>query len=212
MIDREIHRYKLMNIDHIDNKYMKEEKLYTKKMIEDTAVCLKSVNNDIFLTDVLLKVYPDLYFIGLTRNGYALTDGYVRRGKSAAYAANLYKRIAQKMQFYSNKLNQFKLIKFEDVLQHPFEIAEELFEFIDVYPRRLDKLRLKSKKIINKDYEHKAVYGAEHRKYWFDRKTISNIIKPDVNTLQIDRLSKEAIGKFNSIAGPDQAFFGYEQR
>ena len=211
MIDAELHRYKMMNLNHMDNKYIKEEKLYTAQQIESAAVCLKSVNYDILLTEILLKVYPELYFIALTRNGYALTDGYVRRGKSVAYAARLYNRIGKRMRIYADSLSRFKMIKFEDVLQHPFKMAEDLFEFVDVYPHRLEKLRLKSKKILNKHNEHKTAFGNEHRKYWFDRESIGNIIDPNVNTHQVNRLTKEMIGEFNHLAGSALHFFGYEK-
>jgi hypothetical protein len=211
IIDTSLFRSKLISLEHPDNKFIAEGKIYTKKQVANAALNLKSVNNDIFLTDTLLKVYPDLYFIGLVRNGYALCDGYLRRGGTATEAGRLYHRIAKEMKRYSDIIPRFKMIKFEDILQQPFDIAEELFTFTDVSPKKLERLRLKSKKVINKQGEHKATFGKENRKYWFDRNNIGQILNPNVNQTQMDRLTDETIHEFNREAGFALEFFGYQK-
>ena len=158
-------------------RFIAEGKLYTHEQITNTALCLKSVNNDIFLTDLLLKVYPELYFIALARNGYALADGYIRRGKTAAEAGRLYYRISEEMKRYADVIPRFKMIRFEDIIQRPFDVAEELFAFIDASSsRQLERLRFKSKKVISNQGEHRVNFGNEHRKYWFDRNSINQIL------------------------------------
>lgn len=209
-IDTSLYKAKLATLEHQDNKYISEGILYTKKQVSSAALNLKSVNNDIFLTDRLLHVYPDLYFIALARNGYALCDGYLRRGGTAADAGRLYRRIAEKMKRYSDSIPHFKMIKFEDVLQHPFEIAERLYTFLGASPVTVDKLRLKSKKVINAQGEHATAYGSENRKYWFDRSSIGQIISPNVNQTQMDRLTDEAVDEFNHEAESALNFFGYD--
>lgn len=211
VIDAQLIESKLETLEHADNKFIKEGKLYTVEQVTNATLNLKSVNNDIFLTNLLLKVYPNLYFIALARNGYALCDGYIRRGLTATDAGRLYQRIGQEMQRYSNTISRFKIIRFEDILQHPFEKAEELYAFSELSPVKLEKLRLKSKKVINKAGDHKSAFGNENRKYWFDRGSIGQILDPNVNQTQVGRLTEKHIREFNREAGSALEFFGYEK-
>ena len=112
-MDAVFSKLKLSNLSHEDNKYAAEGLLYEPHQVEEAALCFKSVNYDINLTEELLKVYPDLYFIALSRNGYALCDGYLRRGYSATDFGRIYREIAEIMGRYSNSTPRFKLIKFE---------------------------------------------------------------------------------------------------
>jgi len=208
--DRILYKFKLSNLTHLDNRYISEDELYTVRQIADTALCLKSVNHDIFYTDALARMYPGLYFIAVVRNGYALCDGYLRRGKTAAEAGVLYNRIASEMKNIAASIPNFKLVKFEDIIDHPFEIATELFEFVEVDPATLPKLRLKSKKVITSKGQHKVVCGQEHRKYWFTRNTITDILQSDVNKAQMSRLHPTSIRQFQEEAEEALTFFGYD--
>jgi hypothetical protein len=211
IVDAQLFKFKLQTLEHPDNKFIAEGKLYTNEQVANAVLCLKSVNDDIFLTDLLLRVYPDLYFIALARSGYALCDGYIRRGGTATEAGRLYNRIAEKMKRYADLIPRFKVIKFEDILQRPFDVAENVFAFVDVHPRQLEKVRLKSKKVINPQDEHRVTFGTENRKYWFNRSTINQILDPNVNQAQIDRLPNSTIDEFSRKASSALEFFGYEQ-
>lgn len=210
-IDDQLFKEKLMTLEHPDNRYIRDGELYTHEQVANAALNLKSVNNDIFITSLLLKVYPGLYFVALARNGYALCEGHIRRGGTAAEAGRLYSRISEEMQRYADTIPRFRMIRFEDILEKPFEVAEELFKFVDVQPYQLDKLRFKSKRVINKQGEHSVAYGCEDRKYWFDRNNIGQIISPDVNNAQMSRLSDKIVQEFTREAGPALEFFGYEK-
>jgi len=209
-IDHELQKFKLSNLEHPDNKYISENELYTADRIRQCALCLKSVNEQIFFTELLFKTYPDLYFIALTRNGYALADGYERRGMSIEYSGKLYQRIADEISKLSGKLKNFKLIKFEDVVKSPFQIAEELYLFTEIDSKRVEKLRFKSKKIVTKDGAHELKFGEEHRKYWVDEKHVSEFIDPDIDEKQSSRLSPAMIEGFNKQARSALEYYGYD--
>jgi hypothetical protein len=211
VIDRALFNFKVSNLDHRDNKFLSEGVPYTYDQIANTSLCLKSVNNQIFYTKTILKAYPDLYFIGLSRNGYALADGLVRRGKTAAEAGKIYYRISEEMKRLSDHISRFKLIKFEEIIQQPFEKAKELFEFTNTKPSTLDKLRLKSKKVISRDGEHQVKFGNEHRKYWFDRSNINQILDPTINEKQMERMTTKMINEFNKEAKSAIEYYGYEK-
>lgn len=211
IVDSQLYQYKLKNLDHPDNRFYAENQTYTKKQISETAICLKSVNKDINLTKLLLDIYPNLYFIALTRNGYALAESYIRRGKSAAYAGKIYSSIAENMKQYSKKVSRFKMVKFEKCLQNPFVMAGELFSFVESNPDQLAMLRLKSKKVIDKQGAHSTTFGEKNRKYWFDRENIHHILNPDVNQNQLNRLTEKDMNDFNRTGGSALEFFGYKK-
>jgi hypothetical protein len=139
-----------------------------------------------------------------------LADGYLRRGQTAKEAGRLYRRIAEEMKRCASVIQRFRIIKFEEVLYRPFEIAQEIFTFVGAHPTELETLRLKSKKVINSAGQHDVVYGNEHRKYWFSRDTITQIIDPNIDQKQSSRLSDQAIDEFNREARAALQFFGYE--
>lgn len=209
-VDKKLFEKKLDNLKHTSNKYKYENQLYTQQEVQNAALCLKSVNYDINITDALLKIYPRLYLIAITRNGYALCDGYLRRKRSIKDAARLYVDIANKIRKFQITIPKLKIVKFEDMISNPFKLSEELFSFLRVEPTSLDTLRLKSKKAISTSGEHKTLFGHEHRKYWFDKNSIKQLIDPTINHTQINRLTKGDIVEFNSIAKEAIHFFGYD--
>lgn len=111
------------------------------------------------------------------------------------------------MQDYSKKLNHFKLVHFEDILSDPFGLSKELYKFIICKPMELERLRLKSKKVIKKDGSHEENYGKSGNKYRLDKTTIKEIFKPDLNDNQINNLSAEQISDFNTIIEGALKFF-----
>jgi hypothetical protein len=169
------------------------------------------VNEDIYLTDDLLKVYPDLCFIALVRNGYSLLDGYLRRGQSASDTGKLYSRIVQQMKKYSEACKSFKVVRFEDILEAPFEVAQELFEDLNLSPTKLASIRLKSKKVIS-GQTRATRYGEVNRKYWFDRNTIGELLDPTIDERQASRLSDREVGEFNKEASAALEYLGYPIR
>lgn len=210
VLDHTLFRYKMEGLNGSNSRYRSKDEIYSQEQMASAALCLKSINEDILITDLILKAYPDLYFIGLTRNGYALADGCLRRGQSAAEAGKIYCLVANKMKQYASLIPRFKMITFEEVLSQPFEVAEDLFSFLDVHPRSLEMLRLKSKKVINTEGEHIPTFGSEKRKYWFSRDNINQLIDPTINQKQRERLSDQAINEFNQEAKSALNFFGYE--
>ncbi|MEX2601286.1 MAG: hypothetical protein WD355_06535 [Balneolaceae bacterium] len=209
IVDVQLYRYKLRNRNHPDNRYISEGVFYNRKQIAHSTLCLKSVDNDIDHTGLLQNIYPGISILLLARNGYAIADGHIRRGKTAAEAGELYNRIAMKMKSVTESLVRIKLIRFENALEDPFGISEELFRFTNTTPHQLDKLRLKSKKTLDVSDSHYTRYGDENRKYWFDRSTIGNILDPDINRTQASRLQPDMIRDFNREASDAMNYFGY---
>lgn len=176
LLDHKFYKFKLRNLVDRDNKYKSENELYTKDEVVNSVLCLKSLNDDIALTDLFNTMYENIYFIGLIRNGYALCEGWVRRGTSAETVGHYYHKFGMKMINDSQKMDNYLMIRFEDLLTDPFSYASLIYKFAKLEPENIDKLRLKSKKIITREKNHQPVFGEENRKYWFDTKSIAEFL------------------------------------
>jgi hypothetical protein len=210
ILDNQFYRYKISNYKHPENRYKFEDVFYTKKEVSKTALCFKSIDLDIDYTTLLLEMYPQLYFIGLSRNGYAVAEGHYRRGVSIDKFANHYQFMADQMKLYKKKVSHFKMVKFEDLIRDPFALSQNLYEYLNCEPTVLEKLRFKSKKVLMSDGIHSQTFGTAGKKYWFDIDSIKKIIKTNVNKNQIEVLSRSQILEFNSIAEDALNYFGYE--
>lgn len=210
LIDSELFKFKLKTLSHDDNRFKHPEQIYTEEEIKQSWLCLKSVDEDIELTDQLLKAYPGLQLILLTRNGYALAESFKRRGKEFDETALHYKYIASAFKKYSNKVEKSKLIKFEDVVQDPFSVSKELFEFLNLDPSELEYLRFKSKKTVDKEGKHNVSFGRENKKYWTSKDTVNDFIVQDVNQNQLKGINEKQMEIFNNIAAEILRDFGYK--
>jgi len=209
-LDRELFSFKMRNLTHEDNKYKNPEETYTKIELENTALCLKSVNKYIYYSELIYKNHPNLYYIAITRNGYSLIDGYLRRGKKLSEVSELYNAIYHENRRLSGIVKNFKIFKFEEILKDPFGISKQLYEFVQEEPFELDHLRFKAKKIITSEGKHKVNFGDEDKKYWVDKSSIYHILDKDINKKQFERLDKNVIEEFNTLAGEAMKFYGYD--
>lgn len=210
IIDYQLHRYKMETLWRRDNQFKTENNIYSREEVKNAALCLKSVDWDIHFTELLLEIYPDMYIIMLTRNGYAVANGHLRRGISIPETATLYKEIGRIMHSISHKHPKTFFVKFEDFIGKPFEIAEKLYQFTETEPSEIERLRLKSKIIVNEDKIQVPKFGEVNRKYWFGRDTVADLIDTEINQKQINQLSPDQIKEYNSIAADILTEFGYD--
>ena len=209
IIDQRFFAFKLKNLYDQYNRFKYEATIYKRTEVEDSTLCIKSVERDIFLTDFISKTYRDPYFIGLIRNGYAVCEGMVRRGRDATSAAKLYKKYTTKIIRDSEKYKRYKVVKYEDLMKDPFKEAENLFSFCELEPTKLEKLRLKVKRVVDQNGAHKSRYGEAGEKYWFDKKEIDMVIITDQSDLQAKRLKARDRILIEQIAGDILKEIGY---
>ena len=105
----------------------------------------------------------------------------------------------------------------EKVFDHVFNLTdnlfgtgEKLYEFVEVSNHRCEKIRLKSKKVVSKNGNHKVKYGSENKHYWFSKETINEILSPDINNIQKNHLSISQIKDFEKEAKPVLEYFDYK--
>lgn len=208
-IDRKLYRAKIATADHASNKYRTEDELYSPEELRDAVLCLKALNDDIYLTDLFYSMYDDIQCVGLVRNGYAVCEGRVRRGETADEVGRSYMRYMSKIVEDSQRLANYTIVRFEDMVRDPFEVAESLYRFCGLVPERAEKLRLKSKRIMTQGGTHSHVYGNAGDKYWFDRNTIASFMDPDVDSAQSGALTDRDRRVFERHAGPILEYFSY---
>jgi Sulfotransferase family len=211
--DREIReslrKRRLRNLEDPETRFGYDGVPYTASEIESTVLCLKSVNWDGCLTEYFHTCYPETTFIGLMRNGYAICNGMMRRGDTAERAGKIYRRVGERMIEDERKYPRYRVVKFEDVLRDPFAAASELYRFSGLSPVHLDKLRLKSKRVLSRSGDHETRFGEEDRRYWLDRTQIRKVLDSDVNEVQAGFLTPRERQAFEKYARPVLDHFQY---
>jgi hypothetical protein len=187
-ISRLFCNFKLQNLTHPDNQYKAEGVPYSMDEIKAATMCIKGVYApgvyDIKYSDLFDRIYNPTYHIIIVREGLSLCEGWKRRGIDPKMTANMYNEFMQTVLHELDKRRNIGIIDFNKLIEQPFEHAEKLFRFCSEEPFHLDQIRLKVKKTLGTDNSHKARYGQENRKYWFDRDTIGDILVPDISNTQ----------------------------
>lgn len=210
--DSIFYKYKKKNYNNPYNRFKYKNIPSSKNEIKNTVLCLKSVHYDIKLTNFFSRIYDNIFFIGLVRNGYALCEGWIRRGKTAEFSGKRYREYCERMIRDSKRYKNYRIIKFEDIINDPFGMASELYKFTQLKPISLEKLRFKVKKILTKDGLHKVKYGKEDVKYWFNSKNVKDLLDPKINLIQIKKLSEADKEDFETFAYPILEYFDYRKQ
>ncbi|MFX1257988.1 MAG: hypothetical protein ACFFAN_09020 [Promethearchaeota archaeon] len=209
LIDKLFYKYKMKTLIEPYNRFKYENLPYNKKEVKNSVLCLKSLNEDIELTNFFLKIYKNIFFVGLIRNGYALCEGWNRRGLDAKTSGLIYRKYCEKIIKDSKNLKNYLIVKFEEIIKNPFIEATKLYEFTQLNPTILRKLRLKSKRLLTREGNHKVKFGEEHKKYWFNAESITDYLNPEISEIQTKKLSNSDRKIFEKEAKPILKYFNY---
>jgi hypothetical protein len=210
LIDNRIYHFKLQNYLDSFNGYKAEGDAYTLEEVRQSAVVLKSINRTIYATPLFARIYgPRAYFVAIVRDGYGICESWVRRGIPADKTGRQYRQFVETMLRYAEQYPRYMMVKFEDILDQPFEVLERVFHFLELEPPAVEKFRLKSKAVLTEDGKHEAPYGHKGAKYWLDRDTICDFLVEDIADIQKRALSPETIAAFEREAMPALQALGY---
>ena len=109
----------------------------------------------------------------------------------------------------AGKYPRYKIVRFEDIIAAPFEMARLLYAFVDEEKSDIQKLRIKAKKTLDPEHTHTHRYGDLNRKYWFTHETIGDIIRYDINQVQQKELSEQDRKDFLKEAKEAMQHFSY---
>jgi hypothetical protein len=193
------------------NRIRDEETRNSLKDIHRSRLLCKNVNGVTLATPIFNEMYPDATFFGLVRNGLALCEGFVRRGWTAERTGRMYQIVCQQMLGDANRLKNYKLIYFEDMVQSPAETIREIYEFAGLSILQVSKFRLQSKQVMRKEGRRGYVFGGERDRetHWFKLESLENHLSKDVNENQIAQLTQKDKDTFLQYARSSMEQLGY---
>jgi hypothetical protein len=210
LIDDRLYNFKLKNYGDVYNGFSTEGEPYSLDEVRNSAVCLKSINWTIYATPLFFRIYgPNVYFVSIFRDGYGICESWVRRGIPPEKTGRRYRQYVETMLKYADRYDHYTTVKFEDILDRPFEVLEGVFRFAGLEPPTIESFRLKSKAVLTEDGRHEALYGKLDVKYWLDRETIHEFLVGDIATIQKKALAPEIIHAFEREAMPALKRLGY---
>lgn len=209
-IDRRLYEQKMSSLEHVSNRYKNEHDLYTADEIDAARLVTKSVGEDCFLTPTLLAAFPGSRSITVVRNGYAVCEGWMRRGLSPKAAARAYRREIVELKKQQEMTERNLVVKFEECIAEPFREFSRMCQFLELDPGSVGKIRIKAKKMIFSDGSHDVRFAREGQKTWVNPDEVDRYLDPRVTCRQIARLTPDQMTVIRKVAGAAMAHFGYE--
>jgi len=160
------------------------------KKIESKAYLLEKTTENAMRSRWLQKVFPNSYFIGIIRDGYAVSEGLHRNtGYDIARCARHWNATNKIMLEDSKYLKNFKLIKYEDLTVDTKKILSDIAGFLGIEEAPFVK-------IADKTWQTQNIYGKP-------------MVIQNMNQASIERLSKEDIEKIEKGMHEMLEHFGY---
>ncbi|TCK19480.1 sulfotransferase family protein [Thiogranum longum] len=211
-IDKVLFDEKLKARGPTQNCYKSEGVRYTDEEIARSRLLSKNLGGLVCLSNDLARMYPDATFIALVRNGYAMCEGHIRRGVSLAKIAQDYERGCQRIIADSKKIPNYHIFRFEDLLESPRDVFEQIFGYAGLDVGQIRKVRLENKKTVGKDGGHTYTYEQDQEGLiWYPIEKFMDHFKADVNRNQIERLTRRQIEDISDIAKTSLEYFTYDK-
>jgi len=211
-IDRVLYRDKLRSRTVHFNLLKGPNSEYTLQEIAESRLIAKNLNGAIFLSDMFAEMYPDAKFVYLARNGLALCEGYMRRGRSPEWTADCYRTVVGRMMNDCARLPGATIVRFEEILDNPVDELLALYAKLDLDLARVSHVRLQLRKTIDERGRHRLENGSECDVVWCDLLDIKSHLDRDINDRQIRRLSASDRNAFLRKAGDAMEQLGYSTR
>jgi hypothetical protein len=208
-IDRVIFKEKLRTRHAFFNRYKNQNDEYTRQEIAASRLVAKNVDGMIYATDAFAEMYPDATFIGLVRNGLALCEGHLRRGRPASELGRRYRLLGEKMVNDAEQIPHYRLYRFEDLMGDPASHVRGLYEHSALDIDKLNGVRMQIRRVMDKDGNHQLVGGLEWEVVWLDLTSLNAHFQNNVNDNQIKRLSASDRDAFLKEAGETMEKLGY---
>jgi hypothetical protein len=169
------------------------------------------MNGVVFASDVFSEMYPDATFIAIVRNGLAICEGHIRRGRTAEEFGRMYEAVGRKMIQDTSLIKNYHIVYFEDMISDPLAFMKKIYVLANLDISKVGKVRLQAKKSMDGDGSRQYTFGGEKDReiHWFETEAISKYIRKEVNESQMRRLSAEDRDAFLKQAQWSMEHFGY---
>jgi hypothetical protein len=209
LIDRTLFREKLRSNHPLLNRYKSSEAEYTWQEIAQSRLLCKNIDGMIYGNDAFVDMYPDGTFLGLVRNGLAVCEGHIRRGRSAEEIGWRYQILVDKMLMDSERISSYRIIRFEDLIAQPMNSLHSVYAHAGLDVSRLSEIRMQVRRVMDADGNHRLNGKSEWDVVWLQPRDLANYFQSDVDGNQIRHLSQADRDKFLMKAGPAMERLGY---
>jgi hypothetical protein len=209
--DAILYHWKLKTVEDAEMRYKTENETYALEEVQKSRLAAKNNNGLIFLSDILLEMYPDATFFALVRHPFALYESYKRRNISSSVEefAAYYSRITQRMIRDADRLKRcYHLVRFEDLMADPLTSVKQLYRQAGLDFAKIKKIRFKDKPHFQKDGQHTSKFDGNHH-YWFEPEKLYDMLEPNINELQAGRLSNQEKDSIISMARESMSRLNY---
>lgn len=210
-VDHTLALWKEKTFTDAEMRYKTEDEIYTLEEVTQARLAAKNNNGLAFLSDMFYQMYPEATFIALIRDPIPLYESYKRRGisKSPTHFMRFYATLVERMMADSERLPNYHLVRFEDLLTQPYQMVVQLYQWATLDLSKLKKVRLKAKSHLQSDGQHKSNFQ-EGQHYWFEPDQLHNILEPEINRYQVDHLLPDEKEQLLSGLGRLREQLGYQ--
>ncbi len=209
-VDRILYDEKIWATGEDQNLYKSENVKYTREEIAGSRLLSKNLDGLIFASRQLAAMYPDAVFIALVRNGFAVSEGHLRRGYHFETFVRNYEKGCQRMLEDSKLIPNYHIVRYEDILERPQEMLREIYRMANLNLTEVEKIRQQIKKVITKDGSHQNVDNKKWKEVvWYGVDEFHMHFRPESNKNQINRLSEEQKNLIVQLSGSSLRQFGY---
>jgi hypothetical protein len=192
------------------NRIADHSRRNTLAEIARSRLLCKNVNGVVLASRVFAAMYPDATFVALVRNGFALCEGFIRRGWTADRFGQMYQAVCQQMLEDADEYDSYRIVRFEDLVSSPVTTIDEIYELAGLDPRAVARYQLQAKKSMGTDGKRQYLFGSRDReRLWFKREELGGCFRTDINENQIARLSAEDKDIFCREAETSMRRLGY---
>ncbi len=176
----------LVNVPRLVHDWMAELSQPVKEII------LEKTTANAVRMEWLQEAFPQSYFIGLVRNGYAVTEGISRKGGKSVERGARHWNLTNKIMLEDAKhIEHFLEIRYEDLVEKPFDVVQQVAALIGLDYDDLSQG-------ITKQYSLDVITDSS-------MKDVRNF-----NTESIARLAPDEVSKIYNEAAEMLDYFGYE--
>lgn len=208
-IDSILYREKIRAVHPVLNRYKTPNREYTRREIAESRLLCKNIDGMIYTCDAWVEMYSEATFFGLVRNGLAVCEGHLRRGRPAAEIGWRYQILVDKMLEDAKRLPRYRMVRFEDLVASPWETLQALCAHAGLDAGRIDKIRMQARRVMDADGNHRLCGRNEWDVLWLNPNELAAHFQSDVDANQIKRLSPADRDAFLKQADRAMEALGY---
>jgi hypothetical protein len=203
-LDHRLYSERYLADSESQNLYRKTGQPYTISELRNARLVCKCLDAQTYLTPALRDTFPDSQFVALVRHPLAICEGRSRRGylsplDFAPRCREVYDWLLQ----LNSQLTNFKILKYEDLTVKPTSVLATLFDFLQVSGSEIDEFRMESKESRHGTLSEKEVVR-------YPAPQLASHFRADMNSTQIERLSKREKGQITKICSDVMERLGYQ--